>query len=617
MKKIYSLLLLTACLFGAQNALAQQYYVCGSMNEWTNPGDLMTYDSENNCYYKIYGNLSGSYQFKINVGSWSQEWNFNSVNNSLGDITLTKADGTSTDIIFDVSGIDVVIYFREDGENSAIWASEYVTEDPIVHLSPSAVNLFEGDAVLLTATAEHFSGEVTYAFSYSTDNGETFTPIAGENTNIRRFVIGAAGTAYIFKVVATYNTESAEATTQVYSVVLTVAGSYSYYSDVVCPVFGSYWDATDANNDMTYDHGTGMFTLMKDHIYLPTSDNLVFKVTFNHKWDESYPGSDYFVDMNSLGTGPGYYSFIFTFNWNTQEVNCIANYLHPKVDFKAGFLNNEWTAVEMTYAEDNAGAYVEYELLPGLYDKNNDLGFMVRFNDAAEWYGADAVMYRDNCTNWSLTDQMSLCGFMADVPGMYKFYCNFSNLNMTMGYPISFTRESAGESYQTLCVPFDAMVENALVYTGTVNGSSFMLEAFAYNSLTAGITYIIKTFGAPVVISRINDNQVGGPSNPLNHDTGLYGVLGEAVDLGASDDVYVLSGNEFHKLEGSATATVASTKGYLHIHESEGAPIIRIVENATNLENVESETAQKFIQNGNLYIMRNGVMYDVTGTIVR
>ena len=48
------------------------------------------------------------------------------------------------------------------------------------------------------------------------------------------------------------------------------------------------------------------------------------------------------------------------------------------------------------------------------------------------------------------------------------------------------------------------------------------------------------------------------------------------------------------------------------------APSLRIVENATNIENIEAnEKAVKFIENGKLLIMKEGVVYDMMGAVVR
>ena len=78
--------------------------------------------------------------------------------------------------------------------------------------------------------------------------------------------------------------------------------------------------------------------------------------------------------------------------------------------------------------------------------------------------------------------------------------------------------------------------------------------------------------------------------------------------------------NVFHQVKAGGEVTINSTRAYLHIAGAEitSAPALRIVENATDIQNIEAnETAVKFIENGKLFIKKNGVVYDAIGTVVR
>ena len=76
----------------------------------------------------------------------------------------------------------------------------------------------------------------------------------------------------------------------------------------------------------------------------------------------------------------------------------------------------------------------------------------------------------------------------------------------------------------------------------------------------------------------------------------------------------------FYKFTGSS---LGANKAYLIVPAGgTGAPSIRFVveeeNNATNISNVEENVdAIKFIQNGQLFIKKNGVVYDMLGTVVR
>ena len=109
------------------------------------------------------------------------------------------------------------------------------------------------------------------------------------------------------------------------------------------------------------------------------------------------------------------------------------------------------------------------------------------------------------------------------------------------------------------------------------------------------------------------------------NDNKLKAGAGAAVAAEANKTKYVLSvddGKAAFKLISSTAATVPAGKAYLEFAAGGGAPsIIRIVDeenNATNIEAIEDvEDAVKFFQNGKLYIKKNGVVYDIMGTIVK
>ena len=79
-------------------------------------------------------------------------------------------------------------------------------------------------------------------------------------------------------------------------------------------VFGSEWDPTDTNNDMTLDPETNLYTWTKQGVQL--DDFFGFKVVGNHSWDYEWPiGFDnnwnaYLPD----GEGPGVYDIVITYD---------------------------------------------------------------------------------------------------------------------------------------------------------------------------------------------------------------------------------------------------------------------------------------------------------------
>ena len=90
--------------------------------------------------------------------------------------------------------------------------------------------------------------------------------------------------------------------------VWTAAGSSS--------IFGSHWDISDTQNDMT-DKGNGIWELTKNGCILEQNVKNEFKVVKNHSWAESYPAANYVFTVKETGT----YSVTIQFNANNFEIN--------------------------------------------------------------------------------------------------------------------------------------------------------------------------------------------------------------------------------------------------------------------------------------------------------
>ena len=83
-------------------------------------------------------------------------------------------------------------------------------------------------------------------------------------------------------------------------------------------LFGSHWDATDTNNDLT-PLGNGIWELTKTDCILEKNVKNELKVLKNHNWAESYPQTNYVFTVEETGT----YNVTIQFNENTYEVGVI------------------------------------------------------------------------------------------------------------------------------------------------------------------------------------------------------------------------------------------------------------------------------------------------------
>ena len=125
-------------------------------------------------------------------------------------------------------------------------------------------------------------------------------------------------------------------------------------------LFGSHWDETDTNNDLT-DKGDGIWELTKTGCILEQNVKNELKVLKDHSWAESYPQTNYVFTVEETGT----YNVTIQFNENTYEVGVITKktgdaVIGEKTWTVAGFgviLGKEWdpeaTENDMIKQEDN------------------------------------------------------------------------------------------------------------------------------------------------------------------------------------------------------------------------------------------------------------------------
>ncbi|MCQ2335077.1 MAG: Ig-like domain-containing protein [Paludibacteraceae bacterium] len=170
--------------------------------------------------------------------------------------------------------------------------------------------------------------------------------------------------------------------------------------------------------------------------------------------------------------------------------------------------------------------------------------------------------------------------------------------------------------WYTICLPFDATITGATLYSvGSENAGTLSLNEVG-TTAEAGKAYLYKA-----TATTVNVTYTAVAAHTA--DTYLVGNLSATpVDLIAADDAYILGGdNKFHHIEGTATATVGQYKAYLKLPVPSAAPVLRIVESsdvATSVEEIAGENvAVKFIENGKVFIVREGVVYDVLGNVIR
>lgn len=340
--------------------------------------------------------------------------------------------------------------------------------------------------------------------------------------------------------------------------------------------------------------------------YTNTSENVYTQCIFSNGVT-----GDGKVQTGDLGWGEG---LVYKYNVGWMNKSLASQ---KTIQLKGDF--NSWGEDDVLVMNaDELNCSITKENVPaGLYEMKLVVDGAWKSNDLA------GTMTRDNCTNWPF-DHVSAGNskIKVDIAGNYTFTYNYAAKTLSVTYPTSFDRP-ASANYGSLCVPFDAELTNGRAFQIT-SRSGNVVTITETDDLVAGHSYLIKAVDPAqgITVSKKAEGAVAGaPTNDDYH----FGVLGASKTVTAADEAYVLMNNELRKVEGEGEVTVASTKAYFKLpvdQSNPGAPaLLRIAEaeeNATAIETIEAgETAVKFMENGQLRIKKNGVVYDVVGRVVR
>ena len=190
--------------------------------------------------------------------------------------------------------------------------------------------------------------------------------------------------------------------------------------------------------------------------------------------------------------------------------------------------------------------------------------------------------------------------------------------------------------YNTLCLPFSmnetqiaaSTLADAEIYkfsNAEKDGDNLDLHFQPVTTIEAGVPYFIRypQDGDNLTGFDFDDVTVSTTTaGSVTHgDVTLHGTL-STVSVSGNDKLYLAAGNELHW--SSSTKNIPPFRAYFSVAGlGAGAPPrARIVERentATDIESVQSSviSSEKIIENGQLFIIKNGVKYNAQGQIVK
>ena len=193
-----------------------------------------------------------------------------------------------------------------------------------------------------------------------------------------------------------------------------------------------------------------------------------------------------------------------------------------------------------------------------------------------------------------------------------------------------------GGQYNTLCLPFslneEQIAKSSLAtaeifkFSGaTKDDDELELYFQPVTEITAGVPYFFRYMDNGDILSMLSFADVTvetATAGSVTHNgVTLIGTLSQ-VSVSGSGKLYLAANNELHWSE--SAKTINPFRAYFSVAglPAGARPRARIVEHenvATDIESVQPSviSSQKIIENGQLFILKNGVKYNVQGQIVK
>ena len=358
----------------------------------------------------------------------------------------------------------------------------------------------------------------------------------------------------------------------------TVAGG----SDVA---FGTAWAPSNTANDMTLVEG--LYTWEKTELEL-AAGVIEFKVCEDHAWTTAYPAQNYQLNIQEAGI----YTITITFNADTKEVNAVATktgsaVVIPTIAMHGNFLGSWADTENFAVAEGDATASLTLHIAAGNYE------FGMRIGGSGNWTSNGVAFTRENNAAEVVAGQGNL-KLAADVAGEYTFTWTYATNTLAITFP------DGGEPY----VP---TLANGYYLVGKIGGvdkwsaadlsADLLFARYVDNTEQEEYKLVVDlTEGDGIKVVKVENDAIvtwyiDGMGNEYVIDTNHAGA-GKTVWFRPNKD-----GNEDWVLDKS-------------LYVAPNGP--------TAIDNVEMvEKAVKLIENGQLFIIKNGVKYNVLGAAIR
>ena len=409
----------------------------------------------------------------------------------------------------------------------------------------------------------------------------------------------------------------------------TIAGS----SDAA---FGTAWDPSNTANDMFLMYGT-IYAWEKYDVTLSAGD-IMFKVCEDHAWTTAYPAQDYKLTIPA----DGIYTIMIMFDAASKAIEAFAEktgdaVVIPTVAMHGNFAGpSDWKDTEnFTLAADELTATLVMTLAV-----RDNYEFGMRIGGSGNWTANGVQFTRENNSAEVVAGAGNL-KLVADVAGEYTFTWTYATNTLAITFP-------AKEEPQPVAT-WDEIVFTEVAAKGSLNGAVFTAANNAAFTLTVTDTDASKvevdantaSFGTAeenaTYTFRLKTGGKSSSKNGLTLAIPADGKLRIAARPGSKDatdrNIVVKQGETELYNQVVLEEKVGDYYSYVLVDVKQGTVTIEYPVNSLYLyafgfqavagptvgfENIEAtEKAVKFIENGQIFILRDGAVFNLMGARVK
>ena len=502
----------------------------------------------------------------------------------------------------------------------------------------------------LVVTTTHDDRSVTFTMTAEDNNSAlTYAILDGEDNVLEDNIVGISGEAKVYKL-----TGLTPETNYSFKVRVTDNGSNSITSDAINITTDAFVahrfyllrgdnsdvpSAADLSSTLVtcnveYGGNSSRDTRAEDYISVKTNNNwmaVTLKPTatianeINDDW--------YIVVRFRSNLSNNVFGFNnFRLNLSNNAENWYINNSDGDKPFGRDYNDRNWIVIKKKIGDRRAGSAV-----PASYLQAGEVAAQLHVNAnliAGEFLDIDYIYFTDDVTNVDEGTQFNKRIALKDAED------NASVLSANNGQTvdIDLTRSLTNASYNTLCLPFDLSSEQveATFGAGTSIGQltsarikendELYLNFSFVNTMEAGVPYIIQpenNVANPLIENVTIDKTLRHADFEHVAFKGVFSPKEIEVQSADSYSILLLGANNTLSWP-NTTANMKGMRAYFDL-STQASMIVRRASfgfhqegQATGIEEIPSQQqSAKILRNGQLYIIRNGEEYTITGARVK